>query len=41
MVCYNSHKLLMVLLAFLSRSSIEEDTTFSFSLCTQKSEVYY
>ena len=39
MVCYNSHELLLVLLAFLSRSSIEGDTTFSF--CTQEGEVYH
>ncbi len=34
MVCYDSHELLLALLAFLSRTSIGEETAFSFSLCT-------
>ena len=31
MVCYNSHELLLVLLTFLSRSSVQEDITCPFS----------
>jgi hypothetical protein len=41
MVCYNFHELLLVLLAFLSRSSIEEDITCPFSPGKRESEVYH
>jgi hypothetical protein len=41
MVCYDSHELLLALMSFLSRSSIEEDTTCSFSLGKRESEVYH
>jgi hypothetical protein len=39
MVCYDSHGLIQALLVVHSRTSIEEDTTFSFSLGTRESEV--
>ena len=41
MVCYNSHELLLVLLAFLFCTSIEEDTTCPYSLGKRESEVYH
>ena len=36
MVCYDSHGLLLALLVVHSRTSIEEDTTFSFSFAHEK-----
>jgi hypothetical protein len=39
MVSYDSHGLIQALLVVYSRTSIEEDTTFSFSLGTRESEV--
>jgi hypothetical protein len=41
MVWYDSHGLLQVLLVAHSRTSIQEETTVSFSICTRESEVYH
>ena len=38
MVCYDSHELLLALMSFLSRTSLEEDTACSFSPEKQESE---
>ena len=40
MVCYDSHELLLALMSFLSKKSIEGDTAFYFSFGKRESEVY-
>jgi hypothetical protein len=40
MIWYDSHELLLALLVVHSRTSIEEDTTCSFSIGTRESEVF-
>jgi hypothetical protein len=41
MICYDSHALMLALMSFLSRSSIEEDATCFFSPGKRESEVYH
>jgi hypothetical protein len=40
MVWYDSHELLLALLVVYTRTSIQEETAVSFSICTRESEVY-